>query len=205
MCVCHEVRYPVTSQVATPRVTTSQQGQPLAVNGPGSPCYSFPPPRGAYGLKRPITNALTYRSQELGHVLLEHLVEAVEELAGKVEELAGKVEELAGKVEDARVDPSVQPLRNSLRVTGHVDAEIPPQHKVLAGAARVGGVVVGLERALEARLAEARRPVHIADEARVVEPLWRTAAKLGSPYANGDLPDDDSGRRSRRVLAAMIN
>jgi len=191
VCVCHEVRYPVTSQVATPRVTTSQQGQPLAVGGPGSPCYSFPPPRGAYGLKRPITNALTYRSQELGHVLLEHLVEAVEELAGKVE--------------DARVDPSVQPLRNSLRVTGHVDAEIPPQHKVLAGAARVGGVVVGLERALEARLAEARRPVHIADEARVVEPLWRTAAKLGSPYANGDLPDDDSGRRSRRVLAAMIN
>ena len=191
VCACHEVRDPVTSQVATPRVTTSQQGQPLAVNGPGSPCYSFPPPRGAYGLKRPITNALTYRSQELGHVLLEHLVEAVEELAGKVE--------------DARVDPSVQPLRNSLRVTGHVDAEIPPQHKVLAGAARVGGVVVGLERALEARLAEARRPVHIADEARVVEPLWRTAAKLGSPYANGDLPDDDSGRRSRRVLAAMIN
>ena len=57
----------------------------------------------------------------------------------------------AGKVEDARVDPSVQPLRNSLRVTGHVNAEIPPQHKVLAGAGR--GVALDVEAGEEAVLA----------------------------------------------------
>jgi len=57
----------------------------------------------------------------------------------------------AGKVEDARVDPSVQPLRNSLRVTAHVNAEIPPQHKVLAGAGR--GVALDVEAGEEAVLA----------------------------------------------------
>ena len=37
------------------------------------------------------------------------------------------------------------------------------------------------------------------------EPLWRTAAKLGSPYANGDRADDDDSRRRKRRVAAMIN